>query len=627
MNRTMKKTLVIWLILVLLLPLLSGCGNSNVQPSPTETPTPTETVVPTPESTGESEEEKPASTETDDSAFLEPTVLTDEQANSVNMLNYLAALTREILAKKNSRIFVEQAYNSLINDINPSKVDVLTQSHFNELLDDLHEFEKILTKRDRLKYLFEQNQAQAMRNAIPNPLGLLSAVQSGNLFSLVASVAYMAVDAVTSYNSAMSSAELQFLQDSWALDDDEKETVHSLRKQTFMYMLEVVREYGLPDKLTLSEEKVDSFVDWKEKSYDISSAASKVLFYENNEAEYEGFGQYWLARAKAHYDNKEYANCLESMNRYEALQIGIYRKDYELAKVLPLAIAAAKEVYEKDQYVLEASRYAGMICENTSVKDWALRYFAAQIFIDLYGVSPDQSYINKAFSIILDNVNELKAEQRSLNAKYIAPVELEPITPEKKDKEKTIKEYNEQLKKARETELPPVYEPLRLNCDLLFALMDQFDYSDTDRKKVDQILFDGNKTLFLTKALNDRYSMNHETQETKIEYTGKDITIPASLLSPDVVVFVTVSDKDMKTEQFNDWSIVKVERPGNDVDSFKASFHSKKAESYNFANATKVNIDVYPLGSDTDICYSAVYDVNNSKSFIFFDNISFTENK
>lgn len=43
--------------------------------------------------------------------------LSDLQSNSITMLNYLSALTMEINVSKQSRLFLEEAYSSLINNI------------------------------------------------------------------------------------------------------------------------------------------------------------------------------------------------------------------------------------------------------------------------------------------------------------------------------------------------------------------------------------------------------------------------------------------------------------------------------------------------------------------------------
>ena len=108
----------------------------------------------------------------------------------------------------------------------------------------------------------------------------------------------------------------------------------------------------------MTEKKVDKLVEWNEKEPEEASPASRVYFYKTHEAEYEGFGQYWLSRAKAHYDNQEYTECLQAIQRYENLKIGIFRQDYELAKVLPIAIGAASQEYDNATYVKVAEEYA-----------------------------------------------------------------------------------------------------------------------------------------------------------------------------------------------------------------------------------------------------------------------------
>ena len=618
-----KRLIALLLVMVLMVAILSGCSTGTVNEA---NPTATATVYNTPEvsvaPSNNVNESGKINTDSSDAVAG----LSDEQKNSLNMLNYLAFLTQEILSKKNNRVYIEQVYTSLINDINPSTVNDLTEAHYEDLLDRLHEFEKLLTKRERLQYLFEQNQAQAMRNAIPNPIGLLSAVSSMNIVSLVSSVAYMAVDAVSRYASGMSAAEQTFLQDTWQLDDEESDTIHSLRKQTFMYMVEVVKGFTLPDRLTLTEKKVDKLVEWNEKTEGEVSAASRVHFYKTYESEYEGFGQYWLARAIAHYDNNEFEDCLKSIQRYGDLQIGIYRQDYELAKVLPIAIAAASQIYDDKTYVEVAKEFAEQILANTDIKnDWALRYFAAQTYIDLCARTQDKSYLQRAYSIALETTNELKAEQKRLNGEYLAELQLEEIpkgTSEERKKE--IEAYNKQKQFERGLELPPVYEPLKLNLDLLYALAEQLGFDESARNNMEAILYVDEKPLFLSVPMNVRYYK--ATNETpKISYNGKDISIPAIYLTPDVQVSVKMREQT-DTTIIDDWMLTKVERKNKtDTTSYIATFHSKTAESYDFKKASDLIIDIKCFGTNDDQTYTYSYKVKNSKEWVFFDKAEFEE--
>ena len=49
--------------------------------------------------------------------FAETTALSSEQQNAIAMLNYMTFLTTETNAAKNSRVFMEQAYSSLVNNL------------------------------------------------------------------------------------------------------------------------------------------------------------------------------------------------------------------------------------------------------------------------------------------------------------------------------------------------------------------------------------------------------------------------------------------------------------------------------------------------------------------------------
>lgn len=621
-----KRWVAMVLSMILVLGLLSGCGSkekpvAEVVETVTPASIPDITVAPS----NDVNEAEPVATKPSDVVDA----LTDEQKNSLNMLNYLAYITQEILARKNNRVFIEEIYTSLLNDINPSTVNDITESHYADLLDRLHEFEKLLTKRERLQYLFEQNQAQAMRNAIPNPIGLLSAVKSMNIVSLVASVAYMAVDSVTSYASGMSSAEQTFLQGTWDLDDEESDTIHSLREQTFMYMVEVVKGYTLPDKLTLTEKKVDKLVEWNGKTAAEESAAARVHFYKTYEADYEGFGQYWLARASAHFDNKEYEECLNCIQRYEELKIGIYRQDYELSKVLPVAIGAASQVYDDKTYVETAGRYADLIVANTEIKaNWALRYFAAQTYIDISARTNDPEYLRKAYKIALENANELKSEQKKLNNEYIEELKPEVIPQGTTDsKKKEIEAYNTQKKLERETELPPVYEPLKLNLDLLYALADEIGLSDKDKQEMEDILYVDGKSLFVSEPMNNKYR-NTENKTFDISFTGRDLMIPVTQLTPEAEVIVTVNNSDGTSTVLDDWMTTKVERKGKgNVSSYIATYHSKKAESVNYMNSDNLEISILSLGTEDEQVYKFSVNINKSKDWLVFDKVEFEVGK
>ena len=315
----MKKKIIVLLLAMSMTASIVGCGG-NATPSDSSistTDTKEESVVvePTEEDSTEVSEsvddniieensentlttdEEAESVENEETEEAEE-VLSNTQRNSVNMLNYMTVLTQRINQSPNNQAFLEDVYSSLKNDLYPNAVDSKTQAQSTNLLDTINGYRMISVKRDRLEYIYEQNRAQALRQAIPNPMGLLSAVQSGSTLKMAASVLYMAVDAKSSYDSATSQADLQYLKDGWELDDESADELHNSTKNALNYMYNMVRDYDLPGDYALNDESVEAFVTWTAKD----NLVSKISWLESNQNTYEQFGPYWLELVKDYYD-------------------------------------------------------------------------------------------------------------------------------------------------------------------------------------------------------------------------------------------------------------------------------------------------------------------------------------
>ena len=530
-------------------------------------------------------------------ASAENVSLTDEQANAIAMLNYITVLTQDINASKNSRLYMEEAYSTLINNTYPNAVDSRTLSQLTGLLDTMEGYRMVAVKRDRLEYIYEQNQAQAIRAAVPNPLGLISTVRSYRPSKIAASLAYMAIDSITSYTTYTSETELQYLNDGWALDDEEASVLHESRKGTFAYMINIVGEYDLPGDLTLTENSVEEFVKWKNND----NVVSRIQFLESNQANYQSYGGYWLLLAQSYYDNGNYSKCLHAIHTYEGMNTRIFRKDYELAKTLPSVISAAEEIYSVAEYADVAAHYAQMLLDNTDHNDWALRYYAAQVYVDLFAQTNDESYLKTAYSIVLDNVNYLVGEQQSLNATYLAPVQKTAVPKDAtKNEKKQIENANKALEELRRTELPPVCEPLRLNCDLLFALADELKVSESERQKIDGILHPNGAPIFLTETLDEQYWFLHGSKQDManidIEFGGTAILLPAACCTSDTEITVSVQEENAEEPvMLTDWKVDSVNRETEgDISTYHAVYTSDQAHHHDWQPGATIQVDIQP---------------------------------
>ena len=555
------------------------------------------------------------------------------QKKSIAMLNYLAVLSQEINSSKNSRMFLEEAYASLINNTNPEGVNELTESHLASLLDIIEKYRMITVKRDRLQYIYEQNKAQALKEAVPNPIGLLSAVSSFDFKRLAASAIYMAVDSYTSYKSYNAELDLKYLQDGWELDDEEAENVHDSRKRAFMFMLDIVREDHLPGELALNESSVEEYVAWKNNT----NTYQKIQFFESQESTYEAFGDYWLTLASCYYDHEDYEKCLECFDKYEALQSGIFRKDYNLAKALPQAIVAGKEVYSKDEYIPFAKRYLEILVGNTENTEWSLKYFAAQMYLDLYAQTKDSHYLDQAYTLALNNVNYLVAKQKALNTAYLNDVkEISPPSDPSKDaskdekasfknQKKIIEEYNKALKEKRKVELPPVYEPLMLNCELLFGLADEKKISPTEQKKIEGILHQAGNKLFLTEMLNNRYTFSPDDFDADAQFIKDTLVIPVICLSETSYIKTTVNNNG-SSSVYEDWQVKKVDRQSKDVNSFKVTLTSKECGKQKWSADSTVKVEIFDEKDSDKSPYILSFKVSKYKEIpILPDTIEFKQ--
>ena len=594
-------------------PTDSPVVSATPEPTPTPTPAPTPTHTPVPTAT-------PAPTPA-------PTPgLTSTQRNSINMLNYMSALTQQINEERKNQLFLESAYDSFDN-LYPNAVDAKTQAQITSLMDTIQGYRMISAKRARLEYINEQNRAQALRQAIPNPMGLLSAVQSGSLLKAAASVLYMVVDSATSYNAAISQADLQYIKEGWELDDAESSELHTSTKAALTYLLEMVRTYDLPGDYALSREAIEDFVSWSSKPD--SQLERKISWLESHRRVYKEFGPYWLEMVKDYYNAEEYEKCLDAISQYESVRTRIFRIDIDYATALPMAIVSAKETLPSAEYVKVAEQYCKAIFNNTKDSDWSLRYFAAQTYVDLYAITHQSKYLDEAYTLAHENIINLVDSQNALNEAYLKPVEEVKVPKDASKREKEeIKAYNKLLNEERKTALPPVNEALYLNCELLFALAEEKGISAAEQRKVDAILHEDGANLFLTSALDARFWFTKDVDqpnasEIEVSFDGEKLTIPAICISDRSTIAVTITGPN-GTTVLDDWTVKEVKRPKNaGCDEFVVTLVSKLGKDYKYQDGETITIKVVPVAESPEEFIEFTFKVTAVKKVVVFNGISF----
>ena len=290
---------------------------------------------------------------------------------------------------------------------------------------------------------------------------------------------------------------------------------------------------------------------------------------------------------------------------------------------MPLAIVAAEEcIDDSNKCNAEINHYVELLTKNLDTDDWDLRYFAAQTYVDLYSRTNDIGYLNKAYKLVLDNVNYLIDEQKKQNSTYIAEIKKkeEPKGATKQEK-KEIKEYNKMIAEERKTKLPSIYEPLYLNCDLLFALADELQISESEQQRIEKILHGSSRkdSLFLVKALNDKYyfEVPVSNENDEITYEKGKLIVPVSMISDKGNIRVTIGT-GMAAVTADDWKIEKVEREkSGDISTFKAVFTSDKAKKATYNDGTKVEVEITPVKNSDCPNVNASFKTNVTKKAMF----------
>lgn len=620
----MKKKTRISILLLLLVFLLGGCGSNptttesdstipmetgsqdestfektdnedteevNLPPAENQEMESTENTI---ESDITEEEEKKAQEELDKQEAEEKALLT--KTNSISMLNYLTVIAEEVHQSSNSRLFLEEASFSLLNNLYPNAVDKTTQTHISNMVRNIAELRMIAIKRDRLAYIYEQNKAMALKSAMPSPVSILNVVNSTNPLKALASVTYLAVDSYSSYTSSNASVELSYLQDGWELDDAEDTTLSENRIEAFNYMQNIIRDNGLDGDLALNSDAIIDFVKWQNNT----NVTRRIQFLEQNKSVYSAFGGYWLLLSKSYYENNNYPGCISAIDTYLETQPRIFRRDTELAAVLPYVIASLGEVYEGDTLAEKESYYTDRIYENTENDDWALNYFAAVTYMDLYSKTKNESYLEKAYTIAKNNVNELIEDQQKLNTQYLGKIKEQEVPKDAtKEQKKEIEQYNKMIKEVRKTELPPVDNALLINTQLLFSLANELGISKSEKDIVDAMLHENGSSLFLVDTIDSQYWFEQNSDfSAEGDLSSNTLTIPATYVCENSRIKVIVNQKGT-SNIYDDWVIKEVKRPKDQgLDTFTVSFTSSSMKKVDVDAGDTATVVIYPYGDD-----------------------------
>lgn len=507
---------------------------------------------------------------------------------SVEMLNYISTLSERIKSSKSNRLELSEIRDEIYNNLIPLSIDEHTQQLItgtNGFLDTIEQFTLLDLQRERLEYIAEKEKSQALRNAFPNPILILSSTQADSPFKMAVSIVSAATSSYLNYKNSKDNSELKIFQQNAELNDKEYKIFESISKSCFNHMITISRDNHLTEKYTLSEQNIKDFVLIQNDKN--SNKRLSRLTNNDNRSLYEGanYSPYYLYLIDTYYELNKYKECIEVFNCYQEKTSRIFRKDYELARRIPKVVYSAKEIYDKQQFKRFANSCMETLIKETSDKNWDLRYFAALTYIDLENFS-------KARDLLLDEIPYLTQIQEEYLRKYIA--EIPDKIPENVIRKADIKAYKKLLearKKARRTELVPLYEPFLLCCETFYSVnskmpLNEADYKEKFLKVIENAMLNTQLRIHYglekENELYDLYFRESDLQTQKIRVAqivgplsflySYHINIPAVFLDNDTKISLQINQHGYPSHKIDNVSfeIVEIKRPNNYEDDEKS---------------------------------------------------------
>ena len=622
-----KRMICILTCIFIVLTSVCGCTSSQgsvkttepVEPFSTETsdvPATDETKEEA-EKQNDSAQDNAVNVDEDPTVTVEEEKLSDEQLNSITMLNYLAAVSEGIRTADNNILFLEDAYSSLKDNLNPNSVSKRTQEHVTALMESISDLRLDEKEREHVQLIFDQSKANAIRNVVPSPLAILNIVESGSPLKELVSVTSLVLSSVSNYKGTVSQSEQDFLNSNWEIDKTKMKYLDNASSDAFNYLMDIVRENNLPGEYSLNDNAIKELTEMKKNT----NTARVIQFLEANEETYKYYYEYWLYLAENYYKHGDYDKCLNAFNSYESLNVKIFRKNTELARVLPDVIYSAEVVLSGQELITREEQYAKLLLENSDTSNWELKYYAVQTYLNLFSKTNEEKYLKEAYTQTLSIVNSLIDKQLTLNNQYLSDLDLINTDGLKGEEKTNAKKYNALLKDTRKTELPPIYDPLLINCQLLFSIAEKLNISDNDKKNIDNILHENGDNLFLVDSIDSLFwCAENKDPIYVIDFDGTKLTLSANTLTNNSSIKVSLNDKDSTV--INDWTINNVKRKGDYAEQFVVICVSKEIKKVKYSDGMKVTIEIHPFnGLDSTI--SEIYNVKSKRFLLFFNHYEF----
>jgi hypothetical protein len=150
---------------------------------------------------------------------------------SMAMFNYIGTQTLIIEQSKNNRLLLEEIFNKFVNNTNPNVIDTQTQSYLKTLLDNIDDLRLNTLQREKVQFIYENQKAQDILQAILNPLYLLTGKDKVPL-KIIMEIALKVIDSEVDYNALIkTTADVDLIIENFDIQKEELIPLSSLKKR------------------------------------------------------------------------------------------------------------------------------------------------------------------------------------------------------------------------------------------------------------------------------------------------------------------------------------------------------------------------------------------------------------
>ena len=340
------------------------------------------------------------------SSFSMVFAFTEEQlelAHNPEFALYQRLQLDTVVARKNSNnrvVLSELALRDLVPAMNVS-----TKNYYVSFNQSLASLELLDVQRERLDYLHEEKKKSNLTALVPNVVSVATvAITTGlsNPMGAIIGILGSAVSSATSYIDAKNQENLEYIQDQWELDDQQKQVLVNLGTELYGYKCDIAESQGIPTELTLSTKDLEDFVDFCNEP-DYSYRLIRLLSMDQR---LEILPDYWRELALASYGLNDYAQALEYIDNFEEIYYPVIYHDSDYAYLLMVKSDCINQLYGKEKYN-ELEDVCEQLLNNIESNDWEKKFYVLSLYMEIYRHSSDRKVAEKAYNLFPSVLSEL----------------------------------------------------------------------------------------------------------------------------------------------------------------------------------------------------------------------------